>query len=102
MMIINKKSVQRIVLDLKSSDGNIYVIRSKAIEMAKYLGWTKEELLKLTKEMKESPYPKLVAIVEYNFGNYMDLIMEKSFEKKVNVWLEEFKKGNSVVNWLGI
>lgn len=61
-------------IDLKSPDGNAFVIIKTALSTAKQLGWTPEQIAELDADMKSADYEHVLSTFDKHFGHLIDLI----------------------------
>lgn len=66
---------ERPVIDLQGPNGNAFYLLAIARGLAKELGFDKDEIKELTKEMKSSDYKNLVKVFDRAFGDHVDLIL---------------------------
>lgn len=76
-----------ITIDLNSLDGNALMIVSTFANIAKQIGYSKNHIEKVKKEMLENEYPQLVGIFMSHCGNFVELVnstenIDKAIQEK--------------------
>jgi len=74
-MIRDKKSQTEIVIDLTGPDGNAFALLAYASKFGKQLGWDRDEIEIILREMRSSDYENLVNTFDKYFGEL--IILEK-------------------------
>ena len=74
-MIRDKKSQTEIVIDLTGPDGNAFALLAYASKFGKQLGWDRDEIEIILREMRSSDYENLVNTFDKYFGEF--IILEK-------------------------
>lgn len=73
MAIVSKENVKRRI-DLNGPDGNVFALFGYTARFGKQIGYSKEKISEITKEMRESgDYEKILKIFDREFGDYVDL-----------------------------
>jgi hypothetical protein len=73
MAIVSKELKPGIEIDLTGPQGNAYVLLATARDLARRLGYSREEINDLIKEMKGSDYEYLVQTFDDHFGLHVTL-----------------------------
>jgi len=74
MAIVPKKAKQGpIEIDLTGPDGNAFVLLGIAQQLARQLGYSREEINDLINEMKGSDYEYLIQTFDDHFGKFVTL-----------------------------
>lgn len=74
-MIRDKKQQSEIVIDLTGPDGNAFALLAYASKFGKQLGWDRDEIEIILREMRSSDYENLVNTFDKYFGEFV--ILEK-------------------------
>jgi len=74
-MIRDKKPQTEIVIDLTGPDGNAFALLAYASKFGKQLGWDRDEIEIILREMRSSDYENLVNTFDKYFGEF--IILEK-------------------------
>ena len=74
-MIRDKKPQSEIVIDLTGPDGNAFALLAYASKFGKQLGWDRDEIEIILREMRSSDYENLVNTFDKYFGEF--IILEK-------------------------
>ncbi len=74
-MTIRSRSemAKKVQIDLRGQEGNAFALMAIAENIGKQLQVPREEREAITKEMMSSDYEHLVAILEKNYGDYIDI-----------------------------
>ena len=72
-MIRKKEQNREIVIDLTGPQGNAFFLLGLANDLAKQIGWPKEEREKLQEDMKSSDYENLLQVFDKHFGSFVIL-----------------------------
>lgn len=62
-------------IDLSGPEGNAHFLIGLAVNTAKQLQWTSEEITKLIECMKSDSYDKLIQVFDDHFGHIYDLYL---------------------------
>lgn len=73
MAIVSRTNVKP-TIDLKSSEGNAFYLINQVKVLGNQLGWTKEKIESVRKEMMSGDNKNLITIFDKNFGDYVDLV----------------------------
>lgn len=63
----------KIVLDLSGPDGNAFAVMGLARDLARQLGYEKEDIDQLMDDMKSGDYDNLIQIFDDHFGTLVDI-----------------------------
>lgn len=74
-MIRDKKPQTEIVIDLTGPDGNAFALLAYASKFGKQLGWDRDEIEIILREMRSSDYENLINTFDKYFGKFV--ILEK-------------------------
>ena len=74
-MIRDKKPQTEIVIDLTGPDGNAFALLAYASKFGKQLGWDRDEIEIILREMRNSDYENLINTFDKYFGKFV--ILEK-------------------------
>jgi len=72
-MIVKKQNTNRIEIDLTGPQGNAYFLMGTASKLGRQLGWDKDEIEILLRQMRRSDYENLVNTFDKYFGNIVTL-----------------------------
>ena len=77
-MAIIRKNPPKPVIDLRGPQGNAFAMIGIARDLGKKLGWTKEKIEGLTRDMMSSDYDHLIEIFDDHFGEMVDLLVPEA------------------------
>lgn len=72
-MIRDKQEKKEIVIDLTGPQGNAFSLLATASRLGSQLGWEKEEVEILLREMKSGDYENLINTFDKYFGDFVIL-----------------------------
>ena len=72
-MIVEKKKTKGIEIDLSGPQGNAFFLLGTASKLGRQLGWDKDEIEILLRQMRNSDYENLVNTFDKYFGNIVTL-----------------------------
>lgn len=72
-MIVEKKKSKGIEIDLTGPQGNAFFLLGTASKLGRQLGWDKDEIEILLKQMRNGDYENLVNTFDKYFGNIVTL-----------------------------
>jgi len=72
-MIVEKKKTKGIEIDLTGPQGNAFFLLGTASKLGRQLGWDKDEIEILLRQMRNSDYENLVNTFDKYFGNIVTL-----------------------------
>ena len=72
-MILKKQKTKGIEIDLTGPQGNAYFLLGTASKLGKQLGWDRDEIEILLRQMRRSDYENLVNTFDKYFGNIVTL-----------------------------
>jgi len=73
VMIVEKKKTKGIEIDLTGPQGNAFFLLGTASKLGRQLGWDKDEIEILLRQMRNSDYENLVNTFDKYFGNIVTL-----------------------------
>ena len=72
-MIVKKQKTNGIEIDLTGPQGNAYFLLGTASKLGRQLGWDRDEIEILLRQMRNSDYENLVNTFDKYFGNIVTL-----------------------------
>ena len=72
-MIVEKKKSKGIEIDLTGPQGNAFFLLGTASKLGRQLGWDRDEIEILLRQMRNSDYENLVNTFDKYFGNIVTL-----------------------------
>ena len=72
-MIVEKKKTKGIEIDLTGPQGNSFFLLGTASKLGRQLGWDRDEIEILLRQMKQGDYENLVNTFDKYFGNVVTL-----------------------------
>lgn len=72
-MIVKKPQTNRIEIDLTGPQGNAYFLLGTASKLGRELGWDREDIEILLRQMRRSDYENLVNTFDKYFGDFVTL-----------------------------
>jgi len=72
-MIVKKQNTNRIEIDLTGPQGNAYFLMGTASKLGRQLGWDRDEIEILLRQMRRSDYENLVNTFDKYFGDFVTL-----------------------------
>ena len=72
-MIVEKKKTKGIEIDLTGPQGNAFFLLGTASKLGRQLGWDRDEVEILLRQMRNSDYENLVNTFDKYFGNIVTL-----------------------------
>jgi hypothetical protein len=72
-MIKEKKSTGGIEVDLTGPQGNAFYLLGLVRNFGRQLGWSSEEIIKITNEMMGGDYENLISVFDREFGSFVTL-----------------------------
>jgi len=72
-MIVKKQKTNGIEIDLTGPQGNAYFLMGTASKLGRQLGWDRDEIEILLREMKRGDYENLVTVFDKYFGSFVTL-----------------------------
>jgi len=72
-MILKKQESKGIEIDLTGPQGNAYFLLGTASKLGRQLGWDRDEIEILLRQMKQGDYENLVNTFDKYFGNIVTL-----------------------------
>jgi len=72
-MIVKKQKTKGIEIDLTGPQGNAYFLLGTASKLGRQLGWDRDEIEILLRQMKRGDYENLVNTFDKYFGNIVTL-----------------------------
>ena len=72
-MIVEKKKTKGIEIDLTGPQGNAFFLLGTASKLGRQLGWDRDEIEILLRQMKQGDYENLVNTFDKYFGNVVTL-----------------------------
>ena len=72
-MIVEKKKSKGIEIDLTGPQGNSFFLLGTASKLGRQLGWDRDEIEILLRQMRNSDYENLVSTFDKYFGNIVTL-----------------------------
>jgi len=72
-MIVKKQKTKGIEIDLTGPQGNAYFLLGTASKLGRQLGWDRDEIEILLRQMRNSDYENLVNTFDKYFGNIVTL-----------------------------
>ena len=72
-MIVKKEKTNRIEIDLTGPEGNAYFLMGTASKLGRQLGWDRDEIEILLRQMRRSDYENLVNTFDKYFGDFVTL-----------------------------
>jgi alanine-alpha-ketoisovalerate/valine-pyruvate aminotransferase len=72
-MIVKKQKTNGIEIDLTSPQGNAFFLLGTASKLGRQLGFDRDEIEILLKEMKRGDYENLVNVFDKYFGSFVTL-----------------------------
>jgi len=72
-MIVKKQETNRIEIDLTGPQGNAYFLMGTASKLGRQLGWDRDEIEILLRQMRRSDYENLVNTFDKYFGDFVTL-----------------------------
>jgi len=72
-MIKEKKSTDGIEVDLTGPQGNAFYLLGLVSSFGRQLGWSSEEITKITTEMMSGNYENLISVFDREFGSFVTL-----------------------------
>jgi len=72
-MIVEKKKTKGIEIDLTGPQGNAFFLLGTASKLGNQLGWDRDEIEILLRQMRNSDYENLVNTFDKHFGNIVTL-----------------------------
>ena len=72
-MIVEKKKSKGIEIDLTGPQGNAFFLLGTASKLGRQLGWDRDEIEILLRQMKQGDYENLVNTFDKYFGNIVTL-----------------------------
>lgn len=82
-MSFRSTTQEKPVIDLNGPQGNAFCLFGMVMQYGKQLGWNKEKIDSVLKEMRESDYTHLVRVFEREFGDYVEIIVPPALEPKL-------------------
>jgi hypothetical protein len=77
MTIVNREKVlqkRKIEIDLTGPQGNAFVLLGYVKQLGKQLHWDAEKIKKIQDEMMDSDYEHLLAVLDREFGDFVDFL----------------------------
>ena len=72
-MIVKKQETKGIEIDLTGPQGNAYFLMGTASKLGRQLGWDRDEIEILLRQMRRSDYENLVNTFDKYFGDFVTL-----------------------------
>ena len=72
-MILKKEQTKGIEIDLTGPQGNAFFLLGTASNLGRQLGWDRDEIEILLREMKNGDYENLLQVFDKNFGSFVTL-----------------------------
>ena len=72
-MIVEKKKTKGIEIDLTGPQGNAFFLLGTASKLGRQLGWDRDEIEILLRQMNQGDYENLVNTFDKYFGNVVTL-----------------------------
>lgn len=72
-MIVKKQKTNRIEIDLTGPQGNAFFLLGTASKLGRQLGWDRDEIEILLRQMKRGDYENLLQVFDKNFGSFVTL-----------------------------
>ena len=72
-MIVEKKKTKGIEIDLTGPQGNAFFLLGTASKLGRQLGWDRDEIEILLRQMRNGDYENLVNTFDKYFGNIVTL-----------------------------
>ena len=72
-MIVERKKTKGIEIDLTGPQGNAFFLLGTASKLGNQLGWDRDEIEILLRQMRNSDYENLVNTFDKHFGNIVTL-----------------------------
>lgn len=72
-MIVEKKKTKGIEIDLTGPQGNSFFLLGTASKLGRQLGWDRDEIEILLRQMRNSDYENLVQTFDKHFGDFVTL-----------------------------
>ena len=72
-MIVKKQKTNGIEIDLTGPQGNAFFLLGTASKLGRQLGWDRDEIEILLREMKRGDYENLVTVFDKYFGSFVTL-----------------------------
>ena len=72
-MILKKKENKGMEIDLTGPQGNAFFLLGTASKLGRQLGWDRDEIEILLRQMKNSDYENLVNTFDKYFGDFVTL-----------------------------
>ena len=73
MAILSKPKTKGIEIDLTGPQGNAFFLLGTASNLGRQLGWDRDEIEILLREMKNGDYENLLQVFDKNFGSFVTL-----------------------------
>ena len=72
-MIVKKQKTKGIEIDLTGPQGNAFFLLGTASKLGRQLGWDRDEIEILLRQMRSSDYENLLQVFDKNFGSFVTL-----------------------------
>lgn len=72
-MIVKKQKTKGIEIDLTGPQGNAFFLLGTASKLGRQLGWDRDEIEILLRQMRNSDYENLVNTFDKYFGDFVTL-----------------------------
>jgi len=72
-MIVKKQKTNKIEIDLTGPQGNAFFLLGTASKLGRQLGWDRDEIEILLRQMKSGDYDNLIKVFDKNFGSIVTL-----------------------------
>ena len=73
-MAIKTKTKSKPTIDISGPQGNAFFILGAAVDYGRQLGFDKDRIEGIRKEMMAGDYENLLEVFDRNFGEYVDLV----------------------------
>jgi len=73
MAILEKPKEKGITIDLTGPQGNAFYLLGMASKFGRELGWDRDEIEILLREMKRGDYENLITVFDKYFGDFVTL-----------------------------
>jgi len=72
-MIVKKQKTNKIEIDLTGPQGNAFFLLGTASKLGRQLGWDRDEIEILLRQMRSGDYDNLIKVFDKNFGSIVTL-----------------------------
>ena len=83
-IIVSEDRYSKIELDLNGPDGNVFCVIGTAVNVAKQIGYSTEELKEFRTKCMSQSYGKTLVDVDRLFGDFIDLKMTSSYMRSID------------------